>query len=166
MWKFTFEVQGVPQFNRAFNRVTDHIEDLREVWDEVQPVFYKIEEEQFKSEGTKGGARWKTLSPAYAKRKAKLYPGKPILQASGRMYEALTGQSGDSRVIKTKTEFAVGTSLSYPMMHQTGGKKLPKRPPVNFGESQKREIQKATQKGLLEILRRDPAIRSTLDFER
>lgn len=164
--RFTFEVEGKAQFDRAFNRVGAHIDDLREVWDEVQPAFYKIESEQFKSEGSRGGGgRWKALSPAYKKRKAILYPGKPILQASGRMYEALTSETGDSVTVKTKTEFGVGTTLPYARYHQKGGAKLPKRAPVDFSESQKRDLTKATQKGLLEILRRDPQVRSVVNFE-
>lgn len=162
--KFEFEILGTTQFRRAFNRVGDHISDLRDVWARVQPAFYKIEEEQFKSEGVKGGGRWKALSPAYAKRKRRLYPGKPILQASGKLYAAMTSESPDSILIKTKDEFAVGTSLPYALAHQKGSGKLPKRPVVSFSNSQKKELQKEMQKGLLAVLQRDPAITSVVDF--
>lgn len=165
-WQFTFTVDGVPQVSRAFNRVTDHISDLREVWDEVQVEFYKIEEEQFKSEGAKGNGKWKALTPAYAKRKAKLYPGKPILQATGRLYEAMTSETADSAVVKTKDEFGIGSTLPYMVYHHRGTSKMAKRPVVDFSTDQRRRIQKSVQKGLLEILRRDPAISSTLDFEK
>ena len=165
-WKFTFEVEGQQQVVRSFNRVTDHISDLRAVWDYVQPELYKIIDENFKSEGARGGSgKWKPLSPAYAKRKAKLYPGKPILQATGRMYAALTGVTGDSLVVKSKDEFAIGTSLEYPSYHQRGTNRMPKRPPVDLGETQKRDVQKAVQKGLLDLIKSDPTVRSGLNFD-
>lgn len=165
-WNFTFEVEGIPLFNRSFNRVQEHISDLRPVWDEVQTAFYRIENEQFKSEGARGGGgKWKRLSTTYAKRKAKLYPGMPILQATGRMYEALTSETADSAVVKTKDEFGIGTTLEYPHYHQKGTSKMPKRAPVDFGDQQKRDLQKSIQRGLLEIIKRDPTVRSTLNFD-
>lgn len=158
------EIDGVPQFNRAFNRVQEHIEDLRPVWEEVEPAFYAIEEQQFKSEGSKGGGAWKKLSPLYAKRKEKIYPGQPILQAKGTLYDSLTSKTANTTVIKEKQEFGIGTSLFYAMFHQRGTKKMPKRPPIDFGSDQKRDLGKAMQKGLLEILKRDPSVRSVVDF--
>jgi len=161
-FRFTFELLGVPLFDRAFNRVSEHIRDLRPVWDHVEKVFYDIEEQQFRSEGARGNGRWQALSPAYAKVKAKRYPGKPILQARGALYESLTRKTDNSVLQKDPEEFAIGTSLFYAQYHQTGGRKLPKRPPIDFSESQRRELTKGIQVGLLTLLRRDLEVSSVL----
>jgi hypothetical protein len=70
-WRFSFEVAGVKEFDRAFNRVGEHISDLRPVWDKIERTFYKIEREQFDSEGSHGRTgKWAAITRPYAKRKS------------------------------------------------------------------------------------------------
>ena len=58
--KITFEVEGVQILNRSFQRIGQHLEDLRPIWETVQRDFWKIEDQQFKSEGAKGASgAWK-----------------------------------------------------------------------------------------------------------
>ena len=155
-FNFTFEIEGVQQFNRAFNRIEGHIDDLRPVWDHVERVMFEIEDAQFKSEGSRGGlGKWQPLSRAYAAQKEKTHPGKPILERTGRLMRSLTGKTGDTLLVKEKDEFGFGTAVPYAPFHQRGGGKLPKRAVVDLSSSQKRDLQKGIQKGLLDILRRD-----------
>lgn len=158
--RFTFEVDGKKEFDRSFNRVRDHIEDLRPVWDGLEKIMYQIEGEQFKSEGAKGrSGKWKDLSKDYAARKAIDYPGKSILVRTGRLESSLTSKTGDSILIKEKQEFGFGTSLFYAVYHQTGTSKMPARPPISFADEQRMQMTKAIQKGLLKIMKGDSQIK-------
>lgn len=157
--RFTFVVEGQAQFDRSFNRVGKHVEDLRPVWDKIERVFYAIEDEQFKSEGAKGrSGKWKSLTRPYAKQKAQKYGVRPILQRSGDLYRSLTGKTSDTVLIKDKQEFGIGTRLFYAPFHQRGTSKMPAREPVSFADDQRTRMMKEIQKGLLEIIRKDPQI--------
>jgi phage gpG-like protein len=165
-WRFSFEVAGVKEFDRAFNRVGEHISDLRPVWDKIERTFYKIEREQFDSEGSHGRTgKWAAITRPYAKRKAQKYGVQPILRASGKMAKSLTGNTSDTVLIKEKDEFGIGTRLFYAAFHQTGTNKMPARPPISFSDDDRRTLQKEMQKGLLEIIRGDRQITRVLDVE-
>jgi phage gpG-like protein len=162
--RFTFEVEGKAEFDRSFNRVGEHVSDLRPVWDRVEKIFYRIEEEQFKSEGSKGrSGKWKPLKPEYAGRKAIEYPGKLVLERTGKLKSSLTGKTGDTVLIKEKQEFGFGTSLFYAQFHQTGTSKMPAREIFSFSDSTRTDITKEIQKGLLEIIKSDRQIKLDVD---
>jgi phage gpG-like protein len=160
MLKFTFEIEGEKQFDRAFSRVSDRVQDLRPVWDYVETGFYRLTREQFTTQGSAGRhGKWQKLSRKYAEWKQKNYPGMPILQRTGRMMQALTRKTGDTVVIREKQAFGIGASLDYPMFHQTGTSKMPRRRIVDWSDSQRRDMQKMIQRGLLSILRKDSEIK-------
>jgi len=164
--RFTFEVEGVKQFDRAFDRLGFHCSDLRPVWPHVEREMENIMSEQFKSEGAKGrSGKWKELSPAYAKAKLKRYGQQPILRATGALEQSLTGKSGDSVRLATKEEFGFGTSLFYAAYHQRGGTNLPQREIFSFSDAQRTRLMKEMQKGLVEIIRRDRAITQSVKVE-
>jgi phage gpG-like protein len=152
--RFTFEVQGVRELDRTFLGVGQTISDLRPVWEYAERAFYAIEREQFASQGGAGrSGKWKELSAAYAKAKAKAYPGMPILQRTGRLMRSLTGNTGDSVLEKREQEFSIGSKVPYGRYHQSGTSKMPQRSPINFSEPQRTAMQKELQKGLLTVLR-------------
>jgi phage gpG-like protein len=164
-FRFTFEVDGVVQFDRAFNRVSEHVQDLTPVWDKVEREFYRIERKQFDSEGAAGrSGKWKPLTRPYAERKAQKYGVKPILRASDRLFSALTSKTGDTVLEKKPKEFAIGTSLKYPAFHQRGGSKLPRREVISFSDEQRTRLTKEMQKGLLEVIKKDRAVTHVFDI--
>lgn len=166
MIRFSFEFGGKVQFDRAFNRVEKHIEDLRPVWDEVERVFYRIEREQFASEGAKGGGgKWKPLSRPYAERKAKTHPGRKILQREGNLRSSLIGNTADSVLRKEKQEFAIGTRLFYAPFHQDGTSKMPARPPIDLSDEQRTLMTKEIQKSLLKIIRADRTVSESINVD-
>lgn len=164
--RFRIEVDGKPEFDRAFNRIDKHINDMRPVWDYVQPEFYAIEREQFDSEGSAGASgKWPALSPQYAKQKASEYPGKKIMERTGRLRSALTGRTAHSVIEKEKDQLTLGTRLPYGRWHQRGAGKLPVRKAIDMSRGQKRRIQKAIQRGLLNVMRSDSAISKVFEIE-
>jgi phage gpG-like protein len=80
------------------------------------------------------------LSEAYRVRKAKLYPGKGILEASGDMKRALTvpGSYGNVDILEHNS-LVLGTNLDYAVYHQHGTSRMPKRKPIELPESERRE---------------------------
>lgn len=153
MPQISISVDGETEFNRIFKRFRAQFSDLTSVWEVVKDEFWIIEAEQFASEGGKGGTgKWQELSPVYAARKVQAHGAKPILQATGAMFRALTGQTGDTILNITRTNLEVGTSLKYAKHHYRGGGKLPQRKPISFSDKQKRKLQKRIQKELVRLL--------------
>lgn len=134
--KIEIELEGMSELLAAFKGVEAGMLDFRQLgaWDAVQSEFYKIEKEQFASEGSSGrSGKWKALSPKYAAIKQRKYGAMPILQATGKGYRSLTSADADGAVVvKEKQELVLGTSIPYMAYHQKGGGRLPKREPISM----------------------------------
>ncbi len=156
MIRFTAEVLGVETLNRGFNRIEEYISDFRVVFPSVAKEFYSIEQAQFQSQGGKGASgKWAALSPAYAKYKAKAFPGLPILQAERGLYESLTSPDAPDSIFRmTSNELTIGTQREGATAHQRGSGRMPARPPISMTEADKRRIQKAIQSQLVQFTRR------------
>lgn len=115
--------------NRELNVISAGLGDLRSFWPMLVPVVTGWWRRQFETEGAFAGAPWQPLSPAYAAWKAARKPGKPILQFSGAMKQAV------SRPHRAQTPISLTLSVEDPKLgyHQEGGGNLPKRP-VIFGD--------------------------------
>jgi hypothetical protein len=148
--KFSFEVAGVEQFSRAFNRIEEELDDLRTIWPEVAKQFYQIEGEQFRSEGGIGASgKWAALSPAYAKYKAVKFPNQPIGKATTSLFDAMTNPEAPGAIFKPERgQLTIGTSIPY------GRDFHKKRSVISMNEDQKRRIQKAIQVGLVAFVRK------------
>ena len=155
MIRFTFEIDGTVEFDRAFNRL-DQISDLRPIWGDVAEAFYEIEREQFGSQGAAGASgRWAPLSNLYAKFKAVKFPGKTILRRTDSLFESLTGKESPGAIFRpSESELQLGSSVPYGVWHQRGTSKMPARKPISLNDDQKRRMQKAIQKGLVQFIRR------------
>lgn len=103
--------------------------DLRSFWPMLVPVVTQWWKRQFDTEGAFAGNPWQRLSPGYAARKASLFPGKPILQATGAMKQAV------SRPHRVQTPLSLTLSIEDEKLpfHQNGAGALPRREVV-FGE--------------------------------
>lgn len=151
MIRFYAEIDGIPALDRAFNRIEEIITDFRSVWPEVARTFYAIEQGQFGSEGARGASgKWAPLSPAYAKYKAKAFPGMPILQATTSLFDSLTSPDAPDSIFRLeRDEMVIGTQREGAVYHQRLG-----RPPISLTDEDKRKIQKSIQLGLIDFTRR------------
>jgi phage gpG-like protein len=155
MIRLSASVDGGQVFDRAFNRL-DSLSDFRPIWPSVIAEFYAIETEQFETEGAAGGQRWTPLSPVYSEYKERVFPGQPILQAEGDLRASLTDPEAAGAILQPREdELVIGTNVPYALVHQRGSSRrnIPRRPPINFSEAQKRRIQKAIQAGLVRFVR-------------
>lgn len=156
MFSITAEVDGVEVLNRAFNRTEGYIADFRNFAPAIAEEFYKAEVEQFRTEGAAGGSgKWTPLSRAYAKYKATKFPGETILRATGHMEASLTDRDALDAVFQaTNDEIVLGTKDIKAVYHHRGRGRLPARPVISLSEAQKRRMQKAVQRQLVEFTRR------------
>lgn len=146
---FSFTIEGEEQVARMLSRTTEKINDLRPFLDGVSTFLSTVAmAEQFSTEGGRTGG-WAALSPRYAEDKLQRWGSQPILVASGRMRQSLTGGGAGSvsRQIGGDTlEF--GTSVPYARFHQSGTSRMPQRRIMDLADADRRTIMKMLQQHL------------------
>lgn len=139
------------RFTTAMERAGAELADVgKHVLPKLLPVLEVETGKQFDAEGAGPQAgSWAPLSVSYAKWKAAHFPGKPILERSGKLKAALTGPGANARRDVTGNELNFGTSgLPYASFHQTGTGKMPARPPFDFGPDFEAAMQGAAEEGV------------------
>jgi phage gpG-like protein len=77
---------GFPGLQETLARMEARAKDFRPAMKNAAKTVREAEKRVFASRGP----GWAPLSPAYAIRKSKLYPGKPIMEAAGTLKQAFT----------------------------------------------------------------------------
>ena len=146
--RIVLDVFGDVQLDRTLLRFADRTDDMSPVFEVLARDFYKIERSQFRTQGRFSGG-WQELSPAYAARKARKYPGTKILHATGDLEASLTrfGARNSVREI-TRDSLLIGTSNPKAAYHQHGGDNLPQRRPVELSKGTRNRWVKAIQRYL------------------
>lgn len=97
----------------------------------MDSAFKKHERGLFASEGAMAGSRWAPLSPAYARWKAKRFPGRKIMQRKGKLRRSLITK-GSGHILRSGAQprafVEMGTSVDYAAFHIRGthNKRQPK----------------------------------------
>lgn len=153
MFRFRMDVAGQVEMDRGLARFTDGVSDWRPIWIVFADSFYAHLRAHFASEGAEGlGAKWASLSAAYAAWKAVHYPGKPILQRSGALLASLTSSTAPGAVYQPKPKsLTIGSSVPYAIYHQKGTGRMPQRKEIALDERTKRELMKIAQMYLIQI---------------
>jgi len=152
MFRFRLEIAGEVAMDRGIARFADGIADYRPIWPVIEDDFYAQEKDQFRSEGEEGGDKWSELSPDYAAWKEGHYPGKPILQRTGDLYDSLTNPNSTNAVRREERKsLTLGSTLPYALYHQTGTENMPARPELQFPEVFKRSVMHHVQVYLVQI---------------
>ena len=105
----------------------ENIEDAKPAFEAMADHQRSIWKKQFDREGAYTGTRWAPLSPRYAAWKMAHFPGKPILQLTGRLHESLTHRPFGVEVISGHG-MTIGTDVPYARYHQDGTPVMPARP--------------------------------------
>lgn len=155
----SIEVQGEKELTVGLTKMADDIADLTPYWGDVQQEFYKIEKEQFATEGKSGASGWwKQLSMPYADIKARNYGDLPILELTGALKASLTSETATGAITKKeKDSLTLGSSISYAHWHQTGTPKgqMPARPPISLNENQHAQLLRKLTRQLKERAQRN-----------
>jgi phage gpG-like protein len=135
------EIAGEVAMDRGIARFADGLSDYRPLWPIIEDDYYAQEKDQFKSEGEEGGDKWSALTPEYAGWKEAHFPGKPILQRTGDLYDSLTNPNSPNGVrIEERKSLTLGSRLPYAIFHQQGTAMMDARPEIQFTEALKRSI--------------------------
>lgn len=79
------------------------------------------------SEGAANGTKWKPLSPAYAAQKAKKYPGRGIMEASGRLSKSFRSKTQRFGPVNRLTVFNTDPKFVFHQSSAARKSKLPRR---------------------------------------
>lgn len=139
MIRFTADVLGVTQLDRALSRLSVRTSNLIRPFEEVGSLLRDQLKERFDAEGH----GWQKLSTRYAAWKEKKYPGKTILRRTDRMYSSLVRKNAPGNVSQVRAmDAAFGTTVPYARHHQTGTGQMPAREIFRLREQDKRQITK------------------------
>lgn len=149
MTQISIQVKGSKQAIKKLQRIAKEIVDFRAEMREVGQYLAKYYSTMpFVSAGGVYGAGWPKLSPKYAVRKAMLYPGRPMLQATGKMANSFAFQSGASfsRVVNNDPKF---------VYHQSSAarSKIPRRMMMAITDQHIKTIKTIIEKGIQDKLR-------------
>jgi hypothetical protein len=109
---FGLNVYGEEQLRFALREIP--IRDWTEWWPAAIGIIKNILRARFVAQGDRPPTgEWAPLSEEYAKRKEKKYPGAPILQARGDLYDSLVSESEHTIKELEATRMAFGTDLAY-----------------------------------------------------
>lgn len=159
-------VQNTELVVAALRGVEGEITDLQSVWKAIEPVWRGIMVDQFSTEGGAGASgKWAPLSPAYAEIKSQRFGDQPILQATGRLYRSLSGKTTDTIAHYDKQAAEYGSSVPYGEYHQTGTSRMPRRPPIDLSDDQKRTVGLAIRRELVKDLKKEGRITKTLKIK-
>ncbi len=147
MTQVNFEILGERQVSRMLSRTTDKIADLGPYWQMVTGLLQDSIKEQFNTEGGRTGG-WAPLSDRYATDKARRFGSQPILVATGRLKDSLTGGSGFISRQEGNESLRFGTQLGYGTYHQTGTSKMPQRRILDLTDNDRRTMMKMLQRHL------------------
>ena len=103
---------------------------------------------QFSAQGTP--RRWASLSPVYARQKARQYPGRPILVRTGRMKRGFRWEARPRslRIINRVMAGQKGRGVPRWFYHQSGTRKMPARPMLQFTDADRDKLHEFAEEHL------------------
>ena len=121
---------NLDDFSHSIEQLGNNLTDGFD-WSSLAPLIAEAADNIFASEGR--GA-WPQLSEAYARWKAKNYPGKGILELTGAYRTAVTQIGSAHNVLETTdNSLTYGVEgLDYPVFHESGTNRLPARPVIDL----------------------------------
>ncbi len=150
----SFQLEGQQVLSRNLRILADGIEDMRPEFKEIGDMIEKSAQTNFENEGSEGGGKWKSLSPATVKARQKktwYYKNSPsgasanwpILRWTGRLASSFVKNPG-------KMEVAVWNNAPYYKYHQSKNRsgKLPRRLILELKQNDKRDIVAVIWKGI------------------
>lgn len=132
-FQLQWSIEGKNELSRIFGFRKDKLVNFGPAFQRTAETLKSIfTNDVFRTQGAILNERWSPLSKAYALQKAKKYPGKGTLEASGRMRNSFETEWNSGLA-------AVGNSAPYFKYHQSDKPRsvLPRRVMMKLGTSQK-----------------------------
>jgi len=143
MFELVFKIEGETQIARVLTRVEKNLSNFYEPLSKSKDLLLRDVDLAFRTEGKIFGG-WAPLSPEYAAWKAQRYPGRGILERTGKMRKSF-------RSTVTSHKMEIWNSVGYFPYHQSNRPrtKLPRRVMLYIRPESRREIVKIFQEYLL-----------------
>jgi phage gpG-like protein len=143
------DVFGDEQVNRRLLRFEDDVQDAIPAFREMAKLIRGSVYRQFYSDGAYASGGWVPLAPSTVAEKARRGLDPRILRATGKLFGSLT--SGDPGHVERMgpREFVYGTTVPYAKFHQRGTRRMPRRPPLELRDQDRRELVRILQRHLL-----------------
>jgi len=138
----SFELEGEVQLSRRLRMASNGVKDMSPAFKKIgRQMRQTFEGPVFESEGREIGVHWKPLSPAYARWKSQKYPGRGILQRTGKMQGNFKNEHGKNYArIYNPTKY-----FKYHQSNQNRSSSLPRRQMMKLGQLQREQVQKVIQ---------------------
>lgn len=126
-------VRGVSKLQRKIAAYSAKLIAPAAMWETIKVELEAAETAWFESEGE---GTWKPLSPEYAGAKAALFPGKPILVATGDLMDWITNPAKAAKITSPDTMQWVNSydtpdgRWNLAELHRDGTPKMPARTPI------------------------------------
>lgn len=142
---FTGSVEGgedsVQVFRRRLNRVVAAASDMTRYAQRLANVFWAARQNDFASEGARGGTRWTPLTQAYQKEKTKAgFGGLPVMQRSQKLLDSLASPNAEYSVyLPTPRLLTLGTTHPAARAHHYGypARNIPQRRLISVTREEK-----------------------------
>lgn len=147
---------GDVQLSRSLLRFGDVAGDMRPAFRRIASRFAQVGEQQFDSEGQFGSGGWDPLAASTIAAKG----NDTILVDEGDLRESLTGDDDRPGVRRVRIEPDELEWVSLDpkgRFHQRGTSRMPKRPPFELPERERRGVIKELQTDLIRALREGQA---------
>jgi phage gpG-like protein len=124
----SFQGAGLEPFSRELRKYGDNLGDTTEAFEAMaQYQVGTVNKRQFDEQGSAETGRWSPLSPPYARFKARVRPGRPLLVFDGDLRREMT-VPGKGVYEIGNGRMTVGTDLPHAKYHQNGTPTMPARP--------------------------------------
>jgi len=137
-FELKYTIEGETQLSRRLLIMADKVKDWTPAFEETAMTLKDIfSNDVFQSQGAIIEEQWSPLSKAYAYRKNKKYPGKGILEATGKM------RAGFMSLYRSDMA-QVWNEVDYFKYHQSNKPrtKLPRRVMMKLAEAQRQQVVK------------------------
>lgn len=133
MIAITVDQTGLDQVVARVTRVELFLRDpITECRAELIAWFRALQAKIFTTQGGSGASgRWEPLSPTYARAKARQFPGRTILERSGRLRASLQVETSDSIIESSVRRLVLGSAVPYARFPQRG-EGQPRRSPIDI----------------------------------
>ncbi len=111
---------------RRLRGLATALTDLRPFWPVARGIVVDWLRRNYESRGAFSGEPWAALSPTYARWKASVRPGKPLLVFDGTLKRATLAPDPQYR----PHEMVLTIRAPHAIYHQRGTRRMPARPPV------------------------------------
>jgi phage gpG-like protein len=147
----SFQSAGAEPFTRVLEKYGDNLGNAMPAFEAMAEYQVgTVNKRQFDEQGSVDTGKWSPLSPPYARFKARVRPGRPLLVFDGDLRKEMTVPGKGVYEVGPKG-MTVGTDISYAKYHQNGTPNMPARPLIGTPrEADKRQFEKILQRWIQE----------------